>query len=157
MTAQLSTLRWIEPHELKRYDLRLITRCQYERSRGWWVRVERVGFRRARFFSDRRCGGRLAALDAAVLFRDAAEAEAPAKRPKPAPPHKPKGRIYLARKTYLLVRGKRVFYDAWIAYYLPPNGRRSETSYSCAKWGSKLARAKAESWLLHLQGRSEEP
>ena len=144
---KLSTLRWARPKE-KLYDLRLITRCEYDRSFGWWVRVERLGgYRRSKLFSDSTYGGRQGALEAALRFRDTAEAEAPSKLPKPGRPRKnPGGRLYKAQKSRL-VKGKRVFYEAWIAYRFPQDGRRAETSWSCTKWGSKVAREKAQAWL----------
>jgi hypothetical protein len=156
-TTRNSTLRWALPAELK-CDLRLVSRCEYERTRGWWVRVTRLlgGYRRTRLFSDGRYGGRQAALEAALLFRDAALAEAPPPMLKPGRPRRsPAGRIYRGRKT-VVRRGKRVFYDVWNAYYFPPGAQHHKTtSYSCVKWGSEEARAKARAWLRQerrLQG-----
>lgn len=143
-----STLRWARPNERKLFDLRLITRCEYERSCGWWVRVERLsGYRRSKMFSDSKFGGRQGALESAVRFRDEAEAEAPPKLPKPGRPRRlPRGYIRKAQRCRN-VNGARVYYQAWIAYYFTAEGRHLETSYSCLKWGSDEARAKAEAWL----------
>lgn len=52
-----------------------ISRVDHEgkRMRGWLVRVVFRGERRSKFFGDKAHGGKDAALDAAIAFRDAAE------------------------------------------------------------------------------------
>jgi len=63
-----------------------ITRFDYGRTRGWWVRIRRRGKRYAAFFSDAPNGGTRAALDLAVHQRDKWLDKLPELQPKTSRP-----------------------------------------------------------------------
>lgn len=48
--------------------LAMITRCDYETTRGYWVRFQAEGANK--LFSDKKLGGKSAALAAAIAWRD---------------------------------------------------------------------------------------
>jgi hypothetical protein len=58
----------------KQPDNRYITRMDYAKTHGWWVRVgATTPTPMSKLFSDGKCGGKRKALDAARRFRNAAE------------------------------------------------------------------------------------
>lgn len=140
-----STLRWVHPTEQKK-DLRFISRCEYTRSKGWWVRIERKGFRRRKFFGDGSCGSRSTALQLALNYRDDELRRAPAPLERRGLPPGP-GRIFREQRSYKTPNGAVVRYTAWSAWIRMAPRRSAATSYGVLKWGEAIARAKAEKWL----------
>jgi hypothetical protein len=63
-----------------------ITRFDYGRTRGWWVRIRRRGKRYAAFFSDAPSGGTRKALDLAIRQRNAWLDKLPELEPKSSRP-----------------------------------------------------------------------
>jgi hypothetical protein len=125
---------------------RNITRLDYERTRGYWVRFEGA-HRVSRLFSDGVHGGKAKALaearrfrDAWVLSHDLTRRFAPQSLPGP-------GRIVkreiFQRKSWSWV---------WEAYIRLERGKgHAVTRYSIAKWGSAEAKRLCEVWLKKKQ------
>lgn len=120
-----------------------ILRFDYGRTHGWWVRFERGGSPIRKLFSDRRYGGRRAALKHAKAFRDGAPIE-----PKvlPAQSRPGQGRVYLELRSYRDRSGTLQHYQAWSAW-IRVDGRPRHTSYSIPKHGGPAAKRLAKQWL----------
>ncbi len=124
--------------------MNFITRLDYTRSRGWWVRIQRVGFKVSRLFSDSRHGGRASALIVAKAFRDGQLRRAPAPRKRPQKP----GYGYVSRVVRAFrSRGRWVEYDAWQAWIKVAPKRAAQTSYSVERHGELGAKRMAREWL----------
>lgn len=124
-----------------------ITRMDYARTHGWWVRLYRTEQGRkvchSRHFSDGKLGGRREALLAARAWRDQKTKRLP-KAQKNA------GRAVVAGHGYVKrVEMKRRVgtWPVWIAWLRIEDRRCKQTSYSCEKWGERGAKRRAEQWL----------
>jgi hypothetical protein len=110
---------------------RNITRFDYGNTHGYFVRLSWKHDRRSKFFSDGKHGDRLAALAAAIAWRDATAEEM----------GKPNGKA-AAKKDLGIHRrlkdGRDVFEATWYE-----DGRHRRTSFSVRKHGVKQARALA--------------
>jgi hypothetical protein len=127
--------------------LRHITRCDYLRTRGWWVRFFRTidGGRRcvaSKLFSDRVWGGKRWALEQAKRWRNMTERTVP--KPQRRSDAKPVGHGYVRRCLLKHRSGQR--HPAVVAWIKLCDGPAS-TSYSVTRWGDRHARRKAEQWL----------
>lgn len=108
-----------------------ITRMDYPKSQGYFVRVRWKGEARSKLFSDNVYGDRLSALAAAIEWRDQMTKELG----KPRPGGPPSTSVGVHKR----VRGGRAVYEAtWSV-----NGKRGRTTYSIEKHGAKQARALA--------------
>ncbi|WP_202976804.1 AP2/ERF family transcription factor [Candidatus Oscillochloris fontis] len=108
-----------------------ITRMDYAKSQGYFVRVRWKGEARSKLFSDSVYGDRLSALAAAIEWRDQMTKELGKPRPGAPPP----ANTGIHRR----MRGGREVYEAtWSV-----NGKRGRTTYSIEKHGAKRAKALA--------------
>ena len=99
---------------MKRGKLKNITRMDYKRSHGWWVRFEYRAHPISKMFSDSRYGGKRIARMAAIQYRDAVLMTLPARdRQRQAPG---KGRIWRETRSYVLASGERRTYEAWTGW-----------------------------------------
>lgn len=109
---------------------RNITRFDYGNTHGYFVRLSWKHERRSKFFSDGKHGDRLAALAAAIAWRDSTAQELG--KPQGKAPRKDLG---IHRRTK---DGRDVFEATWYE-----DGRHRRTSFSVRKHGVKQARALA--------------
>ncbi|MBX0328635.1 AP2 domain-containing protein [Oscillochloris sp. ZM17-4] len=108
-----------------------VTRMDYPKAHGYFVRVTWKGVQRAKLFSDGVYGDRFAALAAALDWRDKMTKELG----KPAPGQALRPDVGVNRVT----KGSRdVFEATWLV-----NGKQGRTSFSVRKHGIKKARALA--------------
>lgn len=110
---------------------RNVTRFDYGNTHGYFVRLSWQHDRRSKFFSDGKYGDRLAALAAAIAWRDATSQEMG--KPDARMAHKKDLGIHRRVKD-----GRDVFEATWYE-----DGRHRRTSFSVRKHGVKQARALA--------------
>jgi hypothetical protein len=119
------------PRRQRTSRYRNITRFDYGNTHGYFVRLSWKHDRRSKFFSDGKYGDRLAALAAAIAWRDQT-CEEMGKPNANAPTRKDLG---IHRRTK---EGRDVFEATWYE-----DGRHRRTSFSVRKHGVKQARALA--------------
>lgn len=121
-----------------------ITRMDYPKSQGYFVRVRWKGEARSKLFSDGVYGDRLSALAAAIEWRDQVTRELGKPRAGAPPP----ASVGIHRR----IRGGRAVYEAtWSV-----NGKRGRTTYSIQKHGAKQARALAIAARQRAMAEAEE-
>ncbi len=108
-----------------------ITRMDYPKSQGYFVRVRWRGDARSKLFSDGVYGDRLSALAAAIEWRDRMNREMG--KPKNGAPPAPNVGIHRRMRD-----GHEVYEATWSV-----NGKRGRTTYSIKKHGLKEAKALA--------------
>ena len=122
-----------------------VTRMDYPKAHGYFVRVSWKGVQRARLFSDGVYGDRFAALAAALDWRDQVTKELG--KPSPGKPSRPDLGV-----NRVIKEGRDVYEATWLV-----NGKQGRTSFSVKKHGAKkahdLALAARQRALL---GRKEE-
>ncbi len=134
-------------------EMRWITRFEYGRAVGWWVRFQRNGDVYSRFFSDSKHGGKDLTLKVAQAFRDRAEPEVPKTQKPPRPVGE--GRVYREVRSYQeRSTGELVYYSAISVWIRLADGRPAHTSYSISKHGEQKAKRLATAWL---KGKKSEP
>jgi hypothetical protein len=115
-----------------------ISRLEYPPKKmiGYWVRIQWQGKKHAKFFSDLRYGDRLAALDAAIEWRNTTERELGKPRTEllvvGAPKPNNTGVVGVRRLTE---NGTDYYEATWVI----ETGRQGRTRYSIAKHGEKQA------------------
>jgi hypothetical protein len=121
-------------------DLRYITRFDYEKARGYWVRYkQRTPHATQRFFSDTKLGGKRRALTAAVAFRD----ELLRQHPTDSYGIKPgTGTLKLIWR----VNGPWQ-YLTWTAEIQIEQGKRLKRFWSVLEHGEAGGKRKAKAWL----------
>ena len=119
-----------------------ISRLEYPPKQmiGYWVRIQWQGQKHAKFFSYRRYGDRLAALDAAIEWRNATEQALGKPRTERlvvgAPKPNNTGVVGVRRRT----DNHTDYYEAtWVT----ETGKQGRTRFSIAKHGEKQALKKA--------------
>lgn len=127
---------------LRSPSLKNITRLDYTRTHGYWVRFEGKS-PVSKMFSDGVFGGKRKALKAAQAFRDEWIKSHDVTRRKgscaPPGPGKVTKRYCFQRKSWTLV---------WEAYIkVRPGPGHAITRYSINKWGSREAKRLCEVWL----------
>jgi hypothetical protein len=120
-----------------------ITRIDHpaKRTFGYFVRVCWKGERRSKFFSDKRCGDRLGALDAALQWRNQVERE----MGKPRSEHQVVG--WSSRNTSGVLGIRRRIkggYNVFEVTWRSPEGRTHRTSVSIDRYGEKEALRRAK-------------
>jgi hypothetical protein len=134
-----------------------ITRFDYGKTHGWWVRFQRsteAGTKRvvSKMFSDAVHGGKAKARRAAIAWRD-----------KTAATISPSRRTQRGRTAYGYVKrvelARRVgVWPVYLAWLRLPDGRAASTTYSIQKWGAREAKRLSELYLARklreLRGRS---
>lgn len=134
-----------------------ITRMDYERTHGYWVRIYRTeydGTKRcySKYFSDGTNGGKRKALVAARKWRDAQSKKL---RPRERGGGTvPVGHGYV-RRTEVLRRAE--YSHVFVAWLRIEDGRCKSTSRSITVWGKTGAKRECEKWLKEqrkeLRGR----
>jgi hypothetical protein len=122
-----------------------ITRMDYARAHGWWVRIYRncAGKQKnclSQLFSDGVYGGKRKALVAAIAWRDQMLELLPAKKQSGA--LRPPGYGYVVR-----YQGS----NRWTAWLRTEGRGVKSTRYSIARWGADGAYDKAAAWLKREQ------
>ena len=121
-----------------------ITRMDYPKSQGYFVRVRWRGEARSKLFSDGVHGDRLSALAAAIEWRDQMARELG--KPRPGAP--PASNVGIHRR----MRGGQAVYEAtWSV-----NGKRGRTTYSIRKHGAREAKALAVAARQRAMAEAEE-
>jgi hypothetical protein len=133
-----------------------ITRFDYGKTHGWWVRFQRSteSGRRvvSKMFSDAVHGGKRKALRAAVGWRDQTLA---ALRPSDsARARRAVERGYVKRAELARRVGTWPVYIAWIRM---PDGRAASTSFSIARWGAREAKRRCELYLARKRREATAP
>jgi hypothetical protein len=137
---------------MKRGKLKNITRMDYERSHGWWVRFEYRAKPISKMFSDSSYGGKRASRAAAIKYRDEVLQTLPNRSHQHQAPGK--GRIWRETRSYVLASsGERRTYEAWTGWCRVAPNRSASSNASIDKWGVRRARRMVESWL---EGKLEE-
>ncbi len=104
-----------------------------KRTHGWYVRVRFQGKTHAKFFSDRKCGGRYSSLLAAIAWRDRLEQElGKVRSDRP---------VVTVSNTGTGVVGVRLNerLNRYEVSWVTPDGRQGKTSVSIAKHGKEKA------------------
>lgn len=124
-----------------------ITRMDYARTHGWWVRFQRTQGGKmvcySKFFSDGRNGGERFALRAARAWRASKAPTVPVPTRRNGPIVAPPGHGYVRR---CLPRGDERN-PVWSAWLRVEDRRCRRKSYSVAKWGERGAKRLADRWL----------
>jgi hypothetical protein len=131
-----------------------ITRFDYGRTHGWWVRFQRntaSGNRVvSKMFSDSVHGGKAKARRAAIAWRDRT-----ARAIQPARPSRTElGAGYVKRAERARRVGSWPVYIAWIRM---PDGRAASTSFSIARWGAREAKRRCELYLARKRREAAAP
>lgn len=125
---------------------RNITRMDYSRSHGYWVRFEYLAHPISKLFSDSRYGGKRKALKAAVQYRDEVALTLPPRR-HGSDTLPGSGRIWKERRSYISWTGVRKYYTAWTAWIMLSPQHPASTNTSIDKWGSRKANTLTTLWL----------
>ena len=128
-----------------------ISRFDYGRTHGWWVRFQRGTTAEGRriivskMFSDAVHGGNSKALGAAIAWRNRTVLNVPSPMRTGIPELTP-GTGYV-RRTEIRQRSGNTS-DVWVAWIRLDGGPKSaaSTSRSVAKWGVRGAKLEAERW-----------
>lgn len=122
--------------------LKNITRFDYRKTHGYWVRFEGAA-PITKLFSDGVYGGKRNALKAAQAFRDewVASHDLTRRRARRAPP----GPGTLRRKWHWQRKSWSLVWEAYIK--VTPERGHAATRYSIDKWGSAEAKRRCEAWL----------
>lgn len=122
--------------------LKNITRFDYRKTHGYWVRFEGAA-PTTKLFSDGVYGGKRNALKAAQEFRDewVATHDLTRRRARRAPP----GPGTLRRKWHWQRKSWSLVWEAYIK--VTPERGHAATRYSIEKWGSAEAKRRCEAWL----------
>ena len=108
-----------------------------KRSHGWYVRVRFNGDMQTKLFSDKKSGGRQAALDAAISWRNDTE--------------KNLGKVRSDKNVVTVNRSKTGVpgvhiskkLNCYIVSWVTPDGRQGKTSVSIGKYGKETAFTRA--------------
>jgi hypothetical protein len=112
-----------------------VTRFEFGRTRGWWVRIRRRNRKVQAFFSDGKHGGRAAALAKARRQRDRWLRTLP-------PPIDPRRK----KASVRIYRDASSGYPAWRVHIRFPGGGVASTSRSIRLYGSSEAKRLCERW-----------
>ncbi len=114
-----------------------ITRIDHpaKRTFGYFVRVTWKKQTRSKFFSDRKCGGRLAALHCAIEWRDATEEQLGKPRSERVVIGSARNSTGVVGVRRMVKEGSEVFEVTW----RKPGNRVGRTSFSIAKHGEERA------------------
>lgn len=114
-----------------------ITRIDHpaKRTFGYFVRVTWKKQTRSKFFSDRKCGSRLAALHSAIQWRDATEQELGKPRSERVVIGSARNSTGVVGVRRMVKEGSEVFEVTW----RKPGNRVGRTSFSIAKHGEERA------------------
>jgi hypothetical protein len=134
--------------------LKNISRLDYRRGHGWWVRFEYRDHHISKMFSDSLWGGRMKARAAAIKYRDKVQLALPERHHGPDMLPGP-GRIWKERRCYLSLSGTRKYFNAWTAWIMLTPRHPASTNFSIDKWGTRKAKKMTQLWLDKKRGEQK--
>lgn len=129
-----------------------ITRMDYKKAKGWYVRVKFRGTEHRKFFGDSTCGGYDEALEAAIEWRDQKEIELGKPRTDRMVIANSGSELGVSgvRRTMVWTGAKDRdgnplpnYTPSYCVTWSPEPGKRKATSFSIDKYGEEVAREKA--------------
>ena len=130
-----------------------ITRLDYERCRGWMVRIQRTLKKGvtlfSKFFGDASYGSPRKALKAARIWRDDTLVKVPPPKGRHTGQVVPPGYGYVRKTVIRYTDGHGVChsYRAWVGWLRIEDRKCLTTKWSIDKWGNQKARRFVDEWL----------
>ncbi len=119
-------------------SLKHITRLDYQKTHGWWVRIRRKSNPCSKLFSDGVYGGRDQALQAAIQWRDEKLVNAPKQSVRTIESSSKNVKTGVPGLCLSFVDGAHGNL-AHLQVSVQRNGKRTSTRYSITKWGLRAA------------------
>lgn len=119
-------------------SLKHITRLDYQKTHGWWVRIRRKSNPSSKLFSDGVYGGRDKALEAALVWRDEKLSAAPKQTTRTTESSSKTIKTGVPGLCVSFVNGARDNL-AHLQVSVQRHGKRTSTRYSISKWGLRAA------------------
>ncbi len=119
-------------------SLKHITRLDYGKAIGWWVRIRRKSNPCSKLFSDNIYGGKDEALEAAIVWRDEQLVNAPKLNLRTAESRSKKIKTGVPGLSVSIAdgaRGKLIHLQVSVSRF----GKRTNHRYSVSKWGLRAA------------------
>ena len=115
-----------------------ITRLDYQKTHGWWVRIRRKSNPSSKLFSDGVYGGRDEALEAATAWRDEKLSSAPKQTNRTTESSSKTIKTGVPGLCVSFVEGA-THNLAHLQVSVQRHGKRTSTRYSISKWGLRAA------------------
>ena len=119
-------------------SLKHITRLDYQKTHGWWVRIRRKSNPCSKLFSDGVYGGRDKALEAATAWRNEKLSTAPKQTNRTAESSSKTIKTGVPGLCVSFVEGAKQNL-AHLQVSVQRHGKRTSTRYSISKWGLRAA------------------
>ncbi len=119
-------------------SLKHITRLDYQKTHGWWVRIRRKSNPSSKLFSDGVYGGRDKALEAALAWRDDKLTAAPKQTTRTTESSSKTIKTGVPGLCVSFVNGATSSL-AHLQVSVQRHGKRTSTRYSISKWGLRAA------------------
>lgn len=119
-------------------SLKHITRLDYQKTHGWWVRIRRKSNPCSKLFSDGVYGGRDNALKEAIAWRDDKLANAPKQTYRTSESSSKTVKTGVPGLCVSFVNGAQGSL-AHLQVSVQRHGKRTSTRYSISKWGLRAA------------------
>lgn len=119
-------------------SLKHITRLDYQKTHGWWVRIRRKSNPCSKLFSDGIYGGRDKALEAAKAWRDEKLSTAPKQTNRTTESSSKSIKTGVPGLSVSFVEGVSENL-AHLQVSVQRHGKRTSTRYSISKWGLRAA------------------
>jgi hypothetical protein len=119
-------------------SLKHITRLDYQKTHGWWVRIRRKSNPCSKLFSDGVYGGRDKALETAIAWRDEKLADAPKQTFRTSESSSKTVKTGVPGLCVSFVDGAQGSL-AHLQVSVQRHGKRTSTRYSISKWGLRAA------------------
>lgn len=119
-------------------SLKHITRLDYQKTHGWWVRIRRKSNPCSKLFSDGVYGGRDKALNAAIAWRNEKLADAPKQTYRTSESSSKTVKTGVPGLCVSFVEGAHGNL-AHLQVSVQRHGKRTSTRYSISKWGLRAA------------------
>ena len=125
-------------HTQPAMSLKHITRLDYQKTHGWWVRIRRKSNPCSKLFSDGVYGGREKALEAAIAWRDEKLAHAPKQAIRTTESSSKTVKTGVPGLCVSFVSGSSGNL-AHLQVSVQRHDKRTSTRYSISKWGLRAA------------------
>ena len=119
-------------------SLKHITRLDYQKTHGWWVRIRRKSNPCSKLFSDGVYGCKEKALEAALQWRDEKLSTSPKQKSRTIESSSKTVKTGVPGLCLSLIEGANG-YLAHLQVSVQRHGRRTSTRYSITKWGLRAA------------------
>ncbi len=119
-------------------SIKHITRLDYQKTHGWWVRIRRKSNPCSKLFSDGIYGGRDKALEAATIWRDEKLSLAPKQTSRTTESSSKTIKTGVPGLCVSFVEGATNNL-AHLQVSVQRHGKRTSTRYSISKWGLRAA------------------